>query len=266
MRFTAAYAASPSLLPDTRASILTGQYPARWGINDFIPGHWRPFEKLVAPANRRQYLPLEAVTFAEAIKSAGYISGAFGKWHLGNRNFYPDRQGFDSMLVHHGSHFRLRNDAAPKISRKVPISAEVLTDEAVEFITVNKETTVLSLPDALCGTHPVTGPNRTDRQIPQQVETRHRSQSPRVRRDGRTRRCEYVGRILDTLENLESGSPHGCDLFLGQRGAAPATSRTIGPIVSSNAPIASGEGHTVRRGNTSTADRSLAGRSQRWQQ
>ena len=48
MKFTDAYAACPVCSP-TRASILAGQYPARVGITDFIPGHQRPWEKLRVP-------------------------------------------------------------------------------------------------------------------------------------------------------------------------------------------------------------------------
>jgi len=74
MRFTDAYAACPVCSP-TRASIMAGQYPARVGITDFIPGHWRPYEKLRVPTNRTQYLPLEIVTIAEALRTAGYVTG-----------------------------------------------------------------------------------------------------------------------------------------------------------------------------------------------
>src|SRR6056297_1567263 len=56
MRFTNAYAACPVCSP-TRASIQSGQYPARVGVIDFIPGHWRPYEEVTVPRNRTQYLP-----------------------------------------------------------------------------------------------------------------------------------------------------------------------------------------------------------------
>ena len=48
MRFTDAYAACPVCSP-TRASIMTGKYPATLNLTDFIPGHWRPWEKLIVP-------------------------------------------------------------------------------------------------------------------------------------------------------------------------------------------------------------------------
>ncbi len=94
MRFTDAYAACPVCSP-TRASLLSGQYPAHVGVTDFIPGHWRPYEKLRVPVNRTQYLPLEIVTLAEALKPAGYVSAMIGKWHLGGRDQSPEKQGFD---------------------------------------------------------------------------------------------------------------------------------------------------------------------------
>jgi len=92
MRFTNAYAACPVCSP-TRASIMTGKYPARLGITQWIGG---PNE----PTPYRHYLPLEEVTIAEALKEAGYTTGFVGKWHLSTREedrfkYYPDRQGFD---------------------------------------------------------------------------------------------------------------------------------------------------------------------------
>ncbi|MCF6333889.1 MAG: sulfatase-like hydrolase/transferase, partial [Draconibacterium sp.] len=80
IRFTNAYAACPVCSP-TRASIQSGQYPARVGVTDFITGHWRPFEEVIVPKNRTQYLPGEIETLAESLKKAGYKTGYFGKWH-----------------------------------------------------------------------------------------------------------------------------------------------------------------------------------------
>ena len=74
MRFTNVYAASP-VCSSTRASIQSGQYPARVGITDFIPGHWRPFEELTVPTNRTQWLPHEVITVGELLRDAGYTTG-----------------------------------------------------------------------------------------------------------------------------------------------------------------------------------------------
>ncbi len=98
MRFTQFYAACPVCSP-TRASIMTGQYPQRWQLTDWLPGQPdRPNHRLNRP-DLRQHLPLEAVTIAEALKPAGYVSGSIGKWHLGGEGFEPTKQGFDSNIA-----------------------------------------------------------------------------------------------------------------------------------------------------------------------
>jgi arylsulfatase A len=118
MKFTDAYAACPVCSP-TRASIMAGQYPARIGITDFIPGHWRPYEKLVVPENRLQ-LPLESVTVGEALKQQGYATCYIGKWHLGGQRYSPDKQGFDEVIL------GIKNQNDKQVSG--------FTDKAIEFI------------------------------------------------------------------------------------------------------------------------------------
>ncbi len=94
MRFTAAYAACCVCSP-TRASILTGKYPARLHLTDWLPGRSdRPDQMLNRPIFL-DHLPLEEVTLAEALKEAGYRTAFIGKWHLGGKGFFPEQQGFD---------------------------------------------------------------------------------------------------------------------------------------------------------------------------
>jgi arylsulfatase A len=92
--FTNAYAACPVCSP-TRASIMTGKYPARLHLTDWIPGRkqW-PYAKLLTPAFK-QCLPLSDTTIAEAVHPFGYRSAAIGKWHLGGNGYLPTDQGFD---------------------------------------------------------------------------------------------------------------------------------------------------------------------------
>ncbi len=100
MRFTDAYAACPVCSP-TRASIMTGRYPARLNITDWIGGRQRG---LMLPAEYEHALPLEEVTIAEALHEAGYSTGFFGKWHLGDEErFHPEHQGFDTNVAGHGA-------------------------------------------------------------------------------------------------------------------------------------------------------------------
>jgi arylsulfatase A len=140
MRFTNAYAACPVCSP-TRASIMSGQYPTRVGIIDFITGHWRPYEEVIVPSNRTQYLPLEVHTLGETMKDAGYSTGYFGKWHLGNQDYYPDRQGFDHSHVFQGGGFF---DVGGKLNPPVEVPrdrvlSKVLTDLSLDFIEDHKE-------------------------------------------------------------------------------------------------------------------------------
>ena len=123
MKFTDAYAACPVCSP-TRASIMAGQYPARVGITDFIPGHWRPYEKLIVPENRLQ-LPLESVTIGEALKEQGYATCYIGQWHLGGKGYSPDKQGFDKVVL------GVKNQNDKQVSG--------FTDKAIEFIEEKKQ-------------------------------------------------------------------------------------------------------------------------------
>lgn len=94
VKFTHAYAACPVCSP-TRAALLTGKYPARLHLTDWLPGRPdRPDQMLARPVIPQQ-LALEEITIAEALKSAGYTTAHVGKWHLGGKGFEPQKQGFD---------------------------------------------------------------------------------------------------------------------------------------------------------------------------
>jgi len=91
VRFTDAYAACPVCSP-SRASVMTGRYPARVGVTNFIGGHTKG-RLLEAPYI--DHLPAEECSLASALKRADYHAWHVGKWHLGGREFWPDRHGFD---------------------------------------------------------------------------------------------------------------------------------------------------------------------------
>jgi len=108
MKFTNGYAACAVCSP-TRAAVMTGRYPARVGVTDWIRARFqggrarKPGEpeyvggrnsKVLCPRNPI-WMEREEVTIAEALKPAGYVSCHIGKWHLGTDDYYPTRQGFD---------------------------------------------------------------------------------------------------------------------------------------------------------------------------
>ncbi|GIW93323.1 MAG: sulfatase [Pirellulaceae bacterium] len=100
MRFLAGYAACPVCSP-SRAAIVTGRWPQRSGITDYLgapqPAAWRRNTRLL-PAPYETALRLEEQTIAEALKAHGYSTFFAGKWHLGPEGFYPENQGFNFNL------------------------------------------------------------------------------------------------------------------------------------------------------------------------
>ncbi len=233
MRFTNAYAACPVCSP-TRASILSGQYPARVGITDFIPGHWRPYEKLRVPINRQQYLPLENVTFAEALQTSGYTSGVFGKWHLGGRDHFPDKQGFDTMGVLQGSHKKFKLFPETELPDD-PYLSEVLTDEAESFIEANQDR-----PFCLCLHHyAVHIPLQARQRLIEKYENKAKPDAG-VNNAIYAAMVEHVddsvGRVLDKLDELKL-SDNTVVVFFSDNGGLRQRFDGDGPIVSTNAPL-----------------------------
>ena len=137
IRFTDAYAACPVCSP-TRASIMSGQYPARVGIIDYIPGQWRPYEEVIVPRNRTQYLPEDIETVGEMMQLAGYKTGYFGKWHLGDKQkHHPLNQGFDVANVGK-DYYNTKFDPPREVTPTQRLS-ESLTNFGIEFIEQNKD-------------------------------------------------------------------------------------------------------------------------------
>ena len=105
VRFTDAYAACTVCSP-TRAAAMTGQYPARLRVTDWIPGHGRKKAKL-RPPEWTQKLEHRHTTVAEALRGAGYRTLHAGKWHLTPRSrelevvseYYPQRHGFELNIA-----------------------------------------------------------------------------------------------------------------------------------------------------------------------
>lgn len=147
MRLTNGYSACTVCSP-TRSAVMTGKYPARLHITDWIAGHDRPFAKLKIP-DWRQYLPHEEVTIAETFKAGGYVTCHIGKWHLGNEPYWPTTQGFDINIG--GNHrgqppsyffpYERENIKLPGLSegKSSEYLTDRLTDEAIAFVAANKD-------------------------------------------------------------------------------------------------------------------------------
>ena len=155
MYFCNAYSASPLCSP-TRASIMTGQNPARVGITS--PVCHLPQVVLNASANSKApafrraavctsvtRLKTDYYTLAEGLKDAGYVTGHFGKWHLGAEPYSPLQHGFDVDIPHWPGPGPAGSFVAPwrfpNFKPRTPHEhiEDRMGDEAVAFMTAHKD-------------------------------------------------------------------------------------------------------------------------------
>lgn len=132
LRFTQFY--SGPVCSPTRANLQSGRDQARFGITQHIPGHRRPYARLIDPVVPTE-LPLEVETFAERLRAAGYATGYFGKWHLGGAGHGPQEQGWETVIEMTGHSVPARVSATAAGRR----TAEFLTDEAIRFIDSHRD-------------------------------------------------------------------------------------------------------------------------------
>ena len=162
IRFTRAYATSPVCSP-TRASLMTGKYPHKTGITDWITGRQAnnnatSYEKMLAQPTAYQ-LALEEETLAEVAKKNGYKTFYSGKWHLGNdEKYWPESQGWDINKGgwNKGAPSGMKNDSTgahftPYNNPRLPDGpsgeylADRLTQECIQFMEMNTKTPFLMM-------------------------------------------------------------------------------------------------------------------------
>lgn len=262
MLFTDAYAASPLCSP-TRASILSGQYPARLGIT--TPAcHLAPlpagtpllakksaaWQKVICPQSRR-FLPLENYTIAEALKDAGYTTGFIGKWHLGQQSkYWPAAQGFEFDLGAPNpgppSYFSPYKFKTIKDGPKGEYITDRVTDEAIRYLEKDH-----SKPFFLCLWHfAVHAPFQAKQKF---IEKYRGKVDPRGKQDCPTMAGmmqsldESIGRVLDKLDELDL-SKDTIIIFVSDNGGN-MYDRVEGKPPTNNAPLRGGKG-TIYEGGT----------------
>ena len=135
--FTQAYASCPVCSP-SRASLMTGKYPARVGLTHYIGGHdWGKLMEVPYV----DHLPLEEYTLPKALRDAGYHTWSVGKWHLGEKEYYPEHQGFEVNVggcswghPHDGYFAPWGIENLPSDVPEGTFLTDYLTDRAVELI------------------------------------------------------------------------------------------------------------------------------------
>ncbi|HEV7351086.1 sulfatase [Telluribacter sp.] len=262
VQFKQAYAPSPVCSP-TRASLLTGQHPARLQITDWLPGRTdRPSQKMLR-AQLLPELPLSATTLPEVLKGAGYTTAHIGKWHLGGEGHGPQQQGFDSNIAgnHSGSptnyFYPYRNrqtgkDQMPGLEQGTDgeYLTDRLTDEAEQFLAQQKGEPGLARPFLLYLAHyAVHIPLRAKQDLIAKYQQK-------VPSEGTQRNAIYaamiesmdqsVGRILRKLEEL------GLDkntvvIFTSDNGGLSVKEGPNTPATS-NYPLRDGKGYLYEGG------------------
>jgi arylsulfatase A-like enzyme len=138
MRFTDAYASAPVCSP-TRAALMTGKYPARLHLTDFIKGSLCP-DSLLRQPDWQKYLLLDEITLGDIFREYGYRTAIFGKWHLSKEKqppesepFNPHKQGFDEYMV---TYKPVRRVTDPEHD---PHNVDSITDRAIRFLDENQQ-------------------------------------------------------------------------------------------------------------------------------
>ena len=219
-RFTRAYTAAHVCSP-TRASLLTGKFPARLHLTDWLTGHVKPHAKLRIPDWSTE-LPQSEVTLAEMLKPMGYATAWLGKWHLGQG---AQDHGFDA------------GNQSWELNRKKdeddPKGVFTLTKEAIAFIDENKER-----PFFLSVSHYAPhGPVRFNEKLKDQYQAIVDSKNPRQTNAGYAAMIEAfdtsIGQLLEALDQRKLAD-NTLVLFLSDNGGEMN--------FTNNAPLRDGKG------------------------
>ncbi len=242
MLFDNAYAAAPVCSP-TRLSIFSGQYPVQQGMIDFIPGHWRPYEKLTPPQNKEHFLSLEIETFAERLQDAGYTTGYFGKWHLGEGKYAPQNHGFNKVNVNPGGHaFRdvaksRDADAFGTDYKKVAS----LTNRAIKFIRENRDNRFFVFLSHYAVHIPLEARERLVQKYKRKKKVEGYPSNPKYA--AMIERLDWsVGKVVSTLKELNLEQNTIVIFYSDNGGLIERYDKRDGIIVTNNAPLRAEKG------------------------
>ncbi len=245
MRFTDAYAAAPVCSP-TRASILSGMVPNRFGLFDFLGGpHNFPWTKLRPPENRP--MPLQANTLPEVLSRAGYVSCHIGKWHVGNRK---QDQGFVSPPLKDEVQQALPEEFTRELEdfvRQNPQkSTGPLTEEAVRFLAARRHEHFL----CYVSYYAVHIPCQARRELVEKYQNKAMDVGTMIEPTYAAMAQamdESVGYLLKALELLELAE-NTIVIFFSDNGGLFRTVQEAAPRITANSPLRGQKGQLYEGG------------------
>jgi arylsulfatase A-like enzyme len=226
IRFTNAYVSGPYCSP-TRAGLMTGRYPQRFGHEFNLEG------------STDYGLPLSETTMAARLKAAGYRTALFGKWHLGSADrFHPMRRGFDEFYGFLGGQHSYMDVAAntpnPLLDGLKPASSvtyltDVLGDRAVGFIRQHASEPFFLYLAFNAGHIPMEAPEKYLARFPNIANAQRRTYAAMV-----SAMDDAIGRTLAAVrdQNLEENT---LVIFLNDNGGPTMPTTTVNG--SSNGPL-----------------------------
>ncbi|SVB53986.1 uncharacterized protein METZ01_LOCUS206840 [marine metagenome] len=202
VRFTQAYA--HTVCCPARAALMTGRHPQRGGVH-----HWTQGD-LNGPDGIN--MALGEVTLAEALKSAGYRTALYGKWHLGaHRDFGPKKQGFDEFFgirdgfidnynhyFLHGSGFHDLYEGIKPVKAPGKYFPELMVQRSLKFIMQNKDRPFLLYVPFNIPHYPEQALKRFEAVYKDIADPARRSYAAIV-----STTDHYIGKIVDKLEALD---------------------------------------------------------------
>ncbi len=230
MKFVNFYAATP-VCSSTRSTIQTGQYSARTGITDFIAGHWRRHEKLVVPPIEHHLQP-GIRTPGHVLRAAGYVTGYFGKWHLGNGPEYQaDQWGYDVTEKQLGAEFRQWRGQKPPGPKRI----DLLTDQTLYFIEQHQDRPFFVTLSHYAVHIPLAGRLDSISKYKAKVAPEHGVNNP-VYAAMTEDLDQSIGQILDKIDELRLARDT-IVLFTSDNGGLRKIYTGVGELVSTNAPL-----------------------------
>jgi arylsulfatase A-like enzyme len=229
---------------------MTGKYPARLHLTDWLPGRSdRPSQKLLRPPIRQE-LPLEEITLAEALKPVGYATASLGKWHLGGKQFYPERQGFDINIggtetgSPPGGYFRFHTPNLKARSDQEYLT-DRLTEEAVRFLQEHRDQPFFLYLAHYAVHIPLQAKPETEAKYREKPKRESPQENP-IYAAMIQSVDEGVGKVLQTLDDLKLAD-RTVVIFTSDNGGLSVREGPNTPATS-NAPLKTGKGYLYEGG------------------